>query len=73
MGRSVTGSSSRCNRRRFGATAGMLLALFCLLASGAPAFSQDTTDWITGLPRAPIHVQAWPGGKKVAVFFVLYV
>ncbi len=30
-----------------------------------------STDWITGLPRAPIHVQAWPGGKKVAVCFVL--
>ena len=73
MGRSVTGISSRRNRRRFGATAGMLLALLCLLASGAPAFSQDSTDWITGLPRAPIHVQAWPGGKKVAVCFVLYV
>ncbi|HSY86081.1 MAG TPA: polysaccharide deacetylase, partial [Verrucomicrobiae bacterium] len=51
----------------------MLLALVCLLGSGAPAFSQDSTDWITGLPRAPIHVQAWPGGKKVAVCFVLYV
>ena len=73
MGRSVTGISLRRNRRRFGATAGMLLALVCLLASGAPAFSQDFTDWITGLPRAPIHVQAWPGGKKVAVCFVLYV
>ncbi|MFI5019334.1 MAG: polysaccharide deacetylase, partial [Dongiales bacterium] len=61
----------RCNRWRFGATAGMLPALICLLASSAPAFSQDSTDWITGLPRAPIHVQAWPGGKKVAVCFVL--
>ena len=73
MGRSVTGISSPCNRRRFGGMAGVLLALFCLLASGAPAFSQDSTDWITGLPRAPIHIQAWPGGKKVAVCFVLYV
>ncbi|MGC1784808.1 MAG: hypothetical protein WA708_20000 [Acidobacteriaceae bacterium] len=30
-------------------------------------------DWITGLPREPIYVAAWPGGKKVAVCFVLYV
>jgi len=71
MGRNVTGISLSRNRRRFGATAGMLLALVCLLASGAPAFGQDTTDWITGLPRTPIHVQAWPGGKKVAVCFLL--
>jgi allantoinase len=73
MGRIIKGISSRRNRRGLGATAGMLLALVCLLASGAPAFSQDSTDWITGLPRSPIHVQAWPGGKKVAVCFVLYV
>ncbi len=73
MGRIIKGISSRRNRRGLGATVGMLLALVCLLASGTPAFSQDSADWITGLPRAPIHVQAWPGGKKVAVCFVLYV
>ena len=38
-----------------------------------PAFSENGRDWITGLPREPIHVQAWPGAKKVAVCFVLYV
>src|SRR5271157_4123981 len=30
-------------------------------------------DWITKLPREPIHVAAWPGGKKVAVIFTLFV
>lgn len=65
-------SATRIGRRVRNTTAGVLLALFCL-APAAPAFSQDSTDWITGLPRAPIHVQAWPGGKKVAVCFVLYV
>jgi peptidoglycan/xylan/chitin deacetylase (PgdA/CDA1 family) len=30
-------------------------------------------DWITKFPRTPIHVTAWPGGKKVAVSFVLFV
>lgn len=35
--------------------------------------AQDTRDWVTALPRQPVHVRAWPGGKKVAVAFVLYV
>jgi peptidoglycan/xylan/chitin deacetylase (PgdA/CDA1 family) len=66
MGRSAT----RIAGRRLGAVAGMVLGLLCLV-SAAPAFSQDSTDWITGLPRTPIHVQAWPGEKKVAVCFIL--
>jgi len=49
-----------------------LLLLFGLMGSGTAA-GQQTSDWITALPRQPIHVQAWPGGKKVAVCFVLYV
>ena len=53
--------------------AGFFLALLGLLVSAAPAFSAEASDWITGLPREPIHVAAWPGGKKVAVCFVLYV
>jgi allantoinase len=28
---------------------------------------------VTALPRQQIHVAAWPGGKKVAICFVLYV
>jgi hypothetical protein len=38
-----------------------------------PATSRSTPDWVTALPRQPIRVNAWPGGKKVAVCFVLYV
>jgi allantoinase len=53
--------------------AGILLALVGLAASGELSASADTSDWITGLPREPIHVGVWPGGKKVAVCFVLYV
>jgi allantoinase len=49
------------------------LSLFVLLACSAPASSQTANDWITGLSRQNIHVKAWPGGKKVAVCFVLYV
>jgi allantoinase len=49
------------------------LVLLALLACAAPASSQTSNDWITGLSRQDIHVKAWPGGKKVAVCFVLYV
>src|SRR5262249_14779893 len=47
-------------------------SLLGLLVSTA-AFGQGSPDWITGIPREPIHIKAWPGGKKVAVCFVLYV
>lgn len=43
-----------------------------LLLVALPATAQTTKDWITGLPREPIHVKAWPDGRKVAVAFVLY-
>ncbi len=52
---------------------GFILAAIALLAAAVPAAGQTSTDWITGLPREAIRVKAWPGGKKVAVCFVLYV
>ena len=51
----------------------MLLALMGLPVSGGPAHSADNSDWITAMPREPVRVDAWPGGRKVAVCFVLYV
>lgn len=60
-------------RKRLGAAANILLLFIALVFSAPSAIGQNTTDWITGLPRKPIHVKAWPGGKKVAVCFVLYV
>jgi peptidoglycan/xylan/chitin deacetylase (PgdA/CDA1 family) len=62
--------------------AGPLIALAAALivaglAGAAPAEAQSvpaaTTDWITGAPRQPMPVVAWPGSRKVAVCFVLYV
>ena len=35
--------------------------------------AQEEVDWITKFPRMSVHVTAWPGGKKVAVSFVLFV
>lgn len=61
------------DRKGFVVVANFLLALAGLLAGVDPAFSQNSRDWITGLPREAIHVKAWPEGKKVAVCFVLYV
>jgi allantoinase len=39
----------------------------------AALFAQDGVDWITKFPRTDVHVAAWPGGKKVAVSFALFV
>ncbi len=66
-------NATKINRRGFGSAANILLALIGLLISAGPVVSENTSDWITGLPREPIHVKAWPGGKKVAVCFILYV
>jgi peptidoglycan/xylan/chitin deacetylase (PgdA/CDA1 family) len=49
------------------------LVLLALLAFVAPASGETSNDWVTDLPRQDVHVKAWPGGKKVAVCFVLYV
>jgi allantoinase len=61
------------NRPGLGSVAAILLAFFGLALGAGPAASQGATDWITNLPRQPIHVAAWPGGKKVAVCFIFYV
>jgi hypothetical protein len=49
------------------------LMLITALLSATSVLAKDATDWITLLPREPVHVAAWPSGKKVAVCFVLYV
>lgn len=61
------------SRRSFGIAAKIVAAFVCLLVSAGPAASVSEEDWLTGLPREPIHIKAWPEGKKVAVCFVLYV
>jgi allantoinase len=48
-------------------------AVATALTASAPAPAQDNVDWITKFPRTPVHVAAWPGGKKVAVSFALFV
>jgi len=53
--------------------AGRALAFLLMAASSGAALGADSIDWMSGLPRQPVHVASWPGGKKVAVCFVLYV
>ncbi|MBV9236420.1 MAG: polysaccharide deacetylase [Xanthobacteraceae bacterium] len=55
--------------------AGLIAAMAFLMAAhvSGPARAQDGTDSITKFPREAIPVAAWPGGKKVAVSFVLFV
>jgi peptidoglycan/xylan/chitin deacetylase (PgdA/CDA1 family) len=53
------------------ALAGVLM-LFAVQPPSA-ASAQDRTDWVTGMPREPIHLAAWPGGRRVAVCFALFV
>ena len=76
MSKAETRAGSK--RSGFSAKMDIIPALIGLLVVGlfiptVPAFSEDSRDWITGLPREPIHVETWPAEKKVAVCFVLYV
>jgi allantoinase len=66
----MTGRKGERAPARRGALAAVLLALLGLALPAAPAGADPAADWITGLPREPIHVAAWPGGKKVAVCFI---
>src|ERR1039458_6491786 len=57
--------------REIGFVAGMALVLAIHLPSAT--FAQDGTDRVTGFARDPVHVAAWPAGRKVAVSFALFV
>ena len=57
--------------RKIGFAAGMaLLSAVCLPSA---TLAQDRTDRVTGFAREPIHIAAWPAGRKVAVSFALFV
>jgi hypothetical protein len=49
------------------------MALLLAVHLPSETLAQDGTDRVTGFARAPVHVAAWPGGKKVAVSFALFV
>jgi len=66
---------SQKNIRKFGSAIKIFLAFIGLFILTGAKLSpvKNSTDWMTGLSREPIHLAAWPNGKKVAVCFVLYV
>jgi allantoinase len=57
--------------REPGLVAGLVLLLAVQLPSATLA--QDGIDQVTGFARDPVHVAAWPAGRKVAVSFALFV
>ena len=54
---------------------GCVAGLGLLLAVNLPSatIAQDGIDRVTGFARDPVHVAAWPAGRKVAVSFALFV
>jgi peptidoglycan/xylan/chitin deacetylase (PgdA/CDA1 family) len=49
------------------------MALLFAVHLPAAASAQDGVDRVTGFAREPVHVAAWPAGRKVAVSFALFV
>jgi len=68
MSVSMTVEAMTRKAREHGFVAGMALLLAVQLPSVALA-----QDPVTGFTREPIHVAAWPGGRRVAVSFALFV
>jgi allantoinase len=63
------------NLRRLGRLRGRAAKIALLLTVLLPAVTsaQPETDPVTGFAREPVHITTWPGGKKVAVSFALFV
>jgi allantoinase len=49
------------------------LALLLAVQPTSATLAQDGIDPVTGFARERVHVAAWPGGRKVAVSFALFV
>ena len=59
--------------RLFAGAVNSIAAMALLLAFSSVTSAQDSTDRVTGFAREPVHVAAWPAGRKVAVSFALFV
>jgi len=60
-------------RREFITLLGSTGAALFAVQLPCATLAQDGADWVTAFPRAPVHVAAWPAGRKVAVSFALFV
>src|SRR4051794_33195331 len=67
------GRNAMALRHRLRSIPATLALAVALCAPCVIASAQDGIDFITKFPRDPIKVAAWPGGKKVAVSFALFV
>src|SRR5262245_8569510 len=60
-------------RREFIALVGGAGAALFAIDFPRATLAQDAADWVTAFPRAPVHIAAWPAGRKVAVGFALFI
>src|SRR5215470_7173161 len=60
-------------RRQFVVLLGGAAAALFTAHVPCASLAQDAADWVTAFPRVPVHVAAWPAGRKVAVSFALFV
>ena len=68
----TTGSRAKLSHIRTRAFLAVLAIFFVPLLPAA-GLAQEAPDPVTGFGREPVHVASWPGGKKVAVSFALFV
>jgi allantoinase len=63
------------SRAKVGQLSALVAVVTLMFAVQPPAagMAPETTDPVTGFAREPIHVASWPGGKRVAVSFALFV
>ena len=59
--------------KRHGITRVVAGIFCCAVHYASPAPAQTAIDRVTGFARDPVHVTAWPTGRKVAVSFALFV
>jgi hypothetical protein len=73
VSRTLKGSSPQSNAPGRVAVFAARLALLVGVGLSPMSSAQESRDPVTGFAREPIHVTAWPGCKKVAVSFALFV
>jgi allantoinase len=69
LGMTVDAMTRKAREQGFIAGFALLLAVQFTSAT----LAQDGIDPVTGFAREPVHVAAWPGGRRVAVSFALFV
>jgi peptidoglycan/xylan/chitin deacetylase (PgdA/CDA1 family) len=66
-------ASTRVGELRWTSSVAAGILALCAAHMSSVARAQDVAERVTGFARAPLHVAAWSGGRKVAVSFALFV